>query len=298
MAKFQLTPDLMFSWLFKDIWKILASAVLFGALSIWVALSIPNQYTSSTIVASNFGEQGGKGALGKLGGLASIAGISVGKSNYSPEVLKEIISSNSFIAYFIRQQKIEAVIFASEGYDPNSKQFVYKQKLYDFKEKKWVRKYKYPQTLEPADVELVTAFKKNFSVSYDRKTELVKINFKSYSPEFAKTTLESLIVTFNEFMRQQEIENNTRSLDFLKSELEKSSYTEVRLSLQQIMEEQYKNLALAKTRKEFAFKTIEKPLFPVLKSEPKRAIICLAVTFGGVLFVSIVLITLRIFRSK
>lgn len=296
MAKFQLTPDLMFSWLFKDIWKILASAVLFGILSVWVALSIPNQYSSSTVVASNFGEQGGKGALSKLGGLASIAGISVGKSNYSPEVLKEIINSNSFLAYFIRKQKIEAVVFAAEGFSVENSSFEYNPKLYNAATQQWIRKFKYPQSLEPADIELVAAFKEKFSVSYDRKTELVKLNFKSYSPSFAQQTLNDLIVTFNEFMREQEVENNTLSLNFLKSELAKSNYTEVRLSLQQIMEEQYKNLALAKTRKEFAFKVIEKPLLPVLKSEPKRAFICVAITFGGVLVSLIVIWSIRIFR--
>lgn len=296
MAKFQLTPDLMFSWLFKDIWKILASAFLFGVLSVWVALSIPNQYSSSTVVASNFGEQGGKGALSKLGGLASIAGISVGKSNYSPEVLKEIINSNSFLAYFIRKQKIEAVVFAAEGFSVEKNSFEYNPKLYDASTQQWIRKFKYPQTLEPADIELVAAFKEKFSVSYDRKTELVKLNFKSYSPSFAQQTLNDLIVTFNEFMREQEVENNTLSLNFLKSELANSNYTEVRLSLQQIMEEQYKNLALAKTRKEFAFKVIEKPLLPVLKSEPKRAVICVAITLGGVLLSLIAIWSVRIFR--
>ncbi|MDE3271258.1 Wzz/FepE/Etk N-terminal domain-containing protein [Pseudoalteromonas sp. G4] len=298
MNQGSVTPEIILSWLLKDKWKILIAAIVFGGISIWVALSIPNQYTSSTVVSSNFNEQGGKGALSKLGGLASLAGISVGKSNYSPEVLKEIISSNSFLAFFIRQNKLEKIVMAAEGFNAENNSFIYNDKIYNVELNKWVRKFKYPQKLEPADIELVKKFKESFSISYDRKTELVKINFKSYSPTFAKSTLEAIIVTFNEFMRKQELESNTQSLEYLKTQLASAKYSEVKLSLQQIMEEQYKNLALANTRKEFAFKTIEAPLLPVLKSEPKRAIVCIAITFAGVFLVSLSLLTIRILRSN
>jgi uncharacterized protein involved in exopolysaccharide biosynthesis len=296
MKNSSFTPELLIAWFLKDFWKIAISFVVFAALSIWIAINIPNEYTSSTKVASNFNEQSGAGALSRLGGLASLAGISVGKSNYSPEVLREMISANSFLASFIKEQNIGAIIMAAEGFNPSSGEFIYNEKLYDAENAKWVREFKYPQSLEPADAELVKEFKDSFSISYDRKTELIQISFTSYSPAFAKALLENLVYSFNEFMRAQEIENNTQSLAFLKSELTNAGFSEVKMSLQQIMEEQYKNLALAKTRKEFAFKTIEAPLLPILKSAPKRAVICLAITLAGTIFTILMLFTFRLYR--
>jgi LPS O-antigen subunit length determinant protein (WzzB/FepE family) len=76
-----------------------------------------------------------------------------------------------------------------------------------------------------------------------------------------------------------------------------AKYAEVKLALQQILEEQYKKLALAQTREEYALRYIESPMLAVKKSGPKRAIICIAITIIGTTLSLFFWWSLRILRS-
>ena len=58
-----------------------------------------------------------------------------------------------------------------------------------------------------------------------------------------------------------------------------------------MIEEQAKVIMLAEVREEYVFKTIDPAIIPELKFKPKRALVCLLITFlGGVLSVLIVLV--------
>lgn len=292
------TPRLLITWLLKDFIKILLIAVLFAGLAVFYSLSIPNVYTSNTKVASNLSESGGMGgALSSLGNIASLAGVSIGGGGLSPEVLKESLTSGSFLASFIKAQKIESYIMAATKYDPTSDTYSYNDKIFDDKTNTWVRKFGFPKELIPGDSELVEKFKENLSVNFDRRTKLVTLSYTSLSPQLSQNILIELIEAFNVYMRDKDISDSLLSIKYLNQQLEVAKYTEVKTAIQQIMEEQYKKLALAKTREDYAFRYIEKPMMADKKSGPKRAIICLSITFLGTFFCVILWWTIRIFRS-
>lgn len=294
-----LTPKILVDWFLKDIYKIFAISIVFASFSVLYALSIPNQYSSRAVVSSNLSDSKSMGGtLSKLGGLASLAGVSLGGGgSLSPEVMSEMLNSNSFLATFIRKYDLATIIMAAEGYDSDSRQFNYKENVYDIKNKIWVRDFKFPQTLEPSDIEVVEKFKESFSTSYARKTMLININFKSYSPQFSLDVISKLIAHYNLFMRNNDMAEAESSIGYLEHELVASKYQEVKLALQQIMEEQYKKLALAKTRNDYALRIIEQPLLAAKKSEPRRAIICVLITLGGTFFSVLLLWTVRASRE-
>mgnify|MGYP001988045845 CR=1 FL=1 len=97
-------------------------------------------------------------------------------------------------------------------------------------------------------------------------------------------------------MRNNDITDSLGSVNYLKDELAKDNYSAVKLALQQIMEEQYKKLALANTRKEYALKFIDSPMLPINKSAPKRAMICAAITIFGTLLCMFIMWTFRILK--
>lgn len=295
-----ITPRLLLGWLIDDFLKICIIGIIFGVISIAVALSIPNKYSSNAIVISNLSDSKSMGgALSNLSGIASLAGVSLGGgSTVSPEVLKDMLNSNSFVAEFIRAKGLEKEVIATINYTPETNKFVYDDKLYDDATGTWVRKFKFPQTLEPSDAELAEKFKESFSAKYDRKTKAISINFTSYSPEFSKKTIVELVSYFNAFMRKRDLKDSENGLMYLQSELEKAKYSEVKNALQQVMEEQLKKLALAKTRDDYALRYVQEPMTPAKKSGPKRAIICLAITVGGTAVAVILIWTIRLFRSK
>lgn len=294
-----LTISTLFQWFKQDFIKISLIGIVFGAISVVYALSLPNVYSTKTIVISNLSEGGMGGSLSKLGGLASIAGVSLGGGKTtSPEVLSETIKSNSFLAEFIRSQEIEIELMAAKDFDPASGKFLLNEKIYDADSNTWVRDYKYPQTLAPSDIELVEKFKDVFGVNFARKTKLITLNFKSYSPEQSQKIPFELVKFFNEYMRAIDIKEATSTVAYLEDQLVKANAKEVKIALQQILEEQFKKLALANTRDEYAFKIIEAPLYPANKSEPKRAIICVVITILGTALTIMLWWSVRIFRQN
>ena len=69
--------------LFGVLWagkiKIIAITAVFAVASVIYALSVPNQYKATALLAPAQSSGGGlSGALGQLGGLASLAGVSIG----------------------------------------------------------------------------------------------------------------------------------------------------------------------------------------------------------------------------
>ena len=69
-------------------------AAVFAIVSVGYALSLPNQYKATVLLAPAQEESGGlSSALGQLGGLASLAGVNIGaggggESKHAQEILK------------------------------------------------------------------------------------------------------------------------------------------------------------------------------------------------------------------
>ena len=101
--------------LWRAIWAgkftIIIISMIFAVASIFFALSKPNIYKASAILApaSNEGGAGGLGALaGQFGGLASMAGINLGGGGGVDKtaLALEILKSRSFIEAFIAKHDL------------------------------------------------------------------------------------------------------------------------------------------------------------------------------------------------
>lgn len=296
---FSISLPEIFRWLWFDRLLIIFITITFGLMSVLYALSIENKYSSKVTVISNLEDSKSLGgSLGGLSGIASMAGLSLGGSNMSPEVLKEILTSDSFLGTFIKKQKIEPIIMAAKSYDPESKEFNFDEKVYDISNERWVREYYFPQELEPNEIELAEKFKENFSANYDRKTKLISMVYNSYSPSFSQEILIDLVNEFNSYIKKQERETAVKTIEYLKSELRGVVLSEVKTTMQALLEEQYKKLSIAETRNDYALKVIGSPLVAYNKSEPKRAVICFVITLFGLITASLISISYRIIKRR
>ena len=68
----------LFATLWRGKWIIILVTIFFAAGGVFYALSKPDVFQSSVLLASAQGEGGAGGLSGQLGGLASLAGISLG----------------------------------------------------------------------------------------------------------------------------------------------------------------------------------------------------------------------------
>lgn len=274
---------------------IIIISLIFAVASVFFALSKPNIYKASAILApaSSEGGAGGLGALaGQFGGLASMAGINLGGGGGDKTALAiEILKSRSFIEAFITKHDLLVTLMATKNWDMTSDTLIVNEELYDQVNKKWIREVKAPKKPEPSSWEAYKELSELLTVSQDKTTSMVNIEIAFYSPSIAKQWLTWLIQDINEFMREQDQIEAKASIDYLTEQLVNIKVATMETVFYQLIEEQTKNMMLTMVKKEYVLKTIDPAQVPDTKDKPKRAlIVVLGTMLGGILSVLIVLI--------
>jgi uncharacterized protein involved in exopolysaccharide biosynthesis len=291
--------------LWRAIWAgkftIIIISMLFAVASIFFALSKPNIYKASAILApaASKGGAGGLGALaGQFGGLASMAGINLGGGGGDKTALAlEIIKSRSFIESFIAKHDLLVPLMAAKNWDLATDTLILDEELYDEANNKWIREVKAPKKPEPSSWEAFRDFSEIITVSQDKTSSMVNIDIEFYSPTIAKQWLTWLIKDINEFMREQDQIEAQASIDYLTEQLSEIEVATMETVFYQLIEEQTKNMMLTRVKKEYVLKTIDQAQVPETKDKPKRAlIVVLGTMLGGILSVLIILI--RYFSRK
>lgn len=288
--------------LWRAVWAgkftIIAITFLFAVASIFFALSKPNVYKASAILAPASAEGGAGGLAGQFGGLASLAGINLGGSGGDKTALAlEILKSRSFIETFISKHELLVPLMAGKSWDLATDTLILDNELYDQVNNKWLREVKPPQNAEPSSWQAFKNFSGLLSLSKDDVTSMITIEIKFLSPTMAKQWLTWLITDINDFMRDQDQKEAQDSIDYLTQQLENIQVTTMETVFYQLIEEQTKNMMLTKVKAEYVLKTIDPPQVPDEKAGPKRAII---VIFGTMLggMISILIVLIRYFSKK
>ena len=284
--------------LFGVLWagkiKIIAITAVFAVASIIYALSVPNQYKATALLAPAQSSGGGlSGALGQLGGLASLAGVSLGGGESSEgQIAQEIMKSWSYIEGFIAENNIAVEVFAAEGWSKGSNELKIDDDFYDTETKTWsVKNDTTGEVGPPSSWELFEEFSERLAVSEDKKSGLVSVSIEYYSPLIAKQWVDLYVESINRFMQQRQVDKVTRNINYLQEQIEKTSIAQMQEVFYTIIEEQTKNKMLAEASPEYAFVAVGPSMVPELKSQPKRALICiLGALLGGMLSVLMVLI--------
>jgi len=273
--------------------KIIAITALFAIASVIYALSVPNQYKATALLAPAQSSGGGlSGALGQLGGLASLAGVSIGGGESSEaQIAQEIMKSWSFIESFIADNDLAVEVFAAEGWSKGSNELQINDDVYDTQNKQWLVENEAGVMGPPSSWSLFKAFSGRLAVSEDKKSGLVSVSIEYYSPQIAKQWLDMYVSAVNAHMQQRQVAKVTNNINYLQAQIEKTSIAEMREVFYTIIEEQTKNKMLAEASPEYAFVAVSPSMVPEEKSQPKRALICMLGTLlGGMLSVLLVLI--------
>ena len=259
------------------------------------ALSIPNIYESKALLAPK-GESGSGGLAGlarQYGGLASLAGINIGGGG--GESSKSMIAQQKMqsLDFFTRHLYEETVLdlMAVDHWEAASGKLVIDPDVFDVKSQTWLREASYPRQAKPSAQEAHKAFLGVLALSEDKKTSLVTIAIKHQSPVVAQAWVELIISAVTEELRGSDVEEAQGSIAFLEQQRTQTSLVSLDEVFAQLIEEQTKTIMLANVSKDYVFNVIDPAVIPELKSEPKRALICILGTlFGGLLGVLLVLV--------
>jgi LPS O-antigen subunit length determinant protein (WzzB/FepE family) len=278
--------------LFAVLWagktKIIAITAVFAIASVIYALSVPNQYKATALLAPAQQDSGGiSGALGQLGGLASLAGVSIGGGDSSEaQVAQEIMKSWSFVEGFIADNDLAVEISAVDRWDKESNRLLINNDIYDVENKKWVS-----EDGPPSSWQLFKAFSERVAVSEDKKSGFITVSIEYYSPQIAKQWLDLYISSINKHMQERQVAKVSNNIEYLEAQIEKTSITEMQEVFYTIIEEQIKSQMLAEASPDYAFVAVSPSMVPEEKSQPKRALICILGTLlGGMLSVLLVLV--------
>jgi uncharacterized protein involved in exopolysaccharide biosynthesis len=253
------------------------------------ALSLPNIYESKALLAPK-GEGGAGGLAGlarQYGGLASLAGINIGggggESSRSMMAQLKIQSLDFFTRHLYEEIVLD--LMAVDHSDAASGALVYNSDVFDIKSQTWLRQAK------PSAQKAHKAFLAVLTLSEDQKTSLVTIAIQHQSPVVAQAWVTLIIEAVTEELRGSDVEEAQRSIAFLEQQRIQTSLVSLDEVFAQLIEEQTKTIMLANVSKDYVFDVIDPAVVPELKSDPKRAFICILGTLlGGMLAVLLVLV--------
>ena len=152
-------------------------------------------------------------------------------------------------------------------------------------------KLSYPRQAKPSAQEAHEAFLEVLSLSEDKETSFVTIAIKHQSPVVAQAWVALIIEAVTEELRGSDVEEAQGSIAFLEQQRTQTSLVSLDEVFAQLIEEQTKTIMLANVSKDYVFNVIDPAVVPELKSEPKRALICILGTLlGGMLGVLLVLV--------
>jgi uncharacterized protein involved in exopolysaccharide biosynthesis len=256
---------------------IAACAAIAGLGAITYSLLSAKWYRAQATVAPARQDASGSslGALGgQIGGLASLVGVDIGDDEDQRKETLGRLASREFTYDFLRTEGIVPILFADE---------------WDSQAKRWKSPAKAP-SIEDA-YRVFTA--RVFTVSEDRRTDLIKITVDWTDPELARTWANNLVTKINADRRAVARSDSERSLEFLSRELEKTSIVELRQAINRMVESEIRKQMLVNVREEYAFKVIDPAFLPGPHSvvRPRIAILtAIGLIIGGLLGFGIALV--------
>lgn len=167
--------------------------------------------------------------LPSFGGLSSIAGLGGKEDGVKVEAIA-ILKSQSFALKFIKTESLSE-LYSEEGGASTPNQ-VYKN------------------------------FSDSLGVKQDRKTGKIELSITLPDRQKTAEIANKLVEVINERMKSQKIKSLESQLVYLERELRKTSVVEVRAVIFGLMGEAVKSLALANTKTQFVFKTIDAAVQP------------------------------------
>lgn len=265
------------------VWSYRNILLLFSSLAASIALAVAifawsNMYTSTSLLMPKSSGSGGSlsQALGlpDMGGLSKVVGLDGGsKGDAHIDLAKTLLTSRGFILDFIERHDYLPEIMAATNWDRGSNMIIYDNRGYD----KDIDKL----TFNPSDDDIYKNFLNGFSISTDRATQFVTIEFIHFSPHFAQEVLDRLIIDVNKNVKIRETNRLKKSIEYLNNQLEETPSIQLQQVFISLREANVKDLMLAEIDEYYVLDIIDPPNIPFLKTSPRRTFILIFGTLFG-----------------
>lgn len=293
----------LLSVIFDGKWIIASITILFSVGIVFYSLSLPNIYQSKAILVPVEFSKSLSNNLNAYSGLANLAGISLssGGGDSNSEKAVEKLNTLSFFENNIIPNIYLPELMAVESWDRANNKLLFNPNIYDEVNKKWVRKYDYPQKQKPTAQESFRRFKSNMSIVEDSKNGFITVSIKHQSPYIAKKWTELIINQVNNFYKEKDKLEAEKALIYLNNQIDKTSLTEIKQVIAGLLQQETQKLTLIEASESYVFEYIDPPAVMEMKVGPRRSLICIiGAIVGGLFSIMIVLLKhyLFLFRKK
>lgn len=290
----------LFLILWRARWLIIGCTVFAGLLAAGISATMPNIYRAQVLLApAEEASGGGLAALaGQLGGLASLAGVNIGKSEASKTAIAmEVLKSRVFVTNFVRQREIVVPLMAATEWDANNDELIFNGDVYDALEKRWVVQELNKKSEYPTDWDIYNRFSGIMEVQKDKGSGLITVSVDFYSPVLAKQWADWLIEDVNAQVRKMDVDEATKSIEYLKRQLQQVSIKEMQQIFYQLIEKQTQTIMLANVRDQYVFKVIDPAVVPQAMYGPKRTLIVLVSTIAAFFLSTLIAVLASLFKT-
>lgn len=276
--------------LFAILWggrkQIVLCTVAATVLAITLALVLPPVYRSTALVAPIESDSDTSSVQSLLNPLSGIQGLYAG-AGFSSSIEKAIAVLNSrlFALQFINKNNLLPELFA-ERWDEGQQIWIDASGIAADAPEQW---------------QIFEKFESMLSVERSRETGLIQVSIDWEDPVKAAQWVNQIIEDVNLQLRNNDIDQAQKSLDYLSGQLEETSVVEMRQALFSLIEAQTQTIMLANVREEYVFDVIDPAVVPEFRIAPARRLIAISGLAIG-LFLGCALVyasyTYRHFKSQ
>ena len=261
---------------------------IFAFCSVFYSFTQHEIWRSSTILEVSSKIAGGGSSSG--GGL-SLAGIKLkdDKSD-SSKALTLMTSRDLFKQILENNEEVLPYLMAFDSYDKNNNRDKFDPTSYDIDEKKWIFG---PPSFNSAYLSYLGTIDVDLNIG----NGFIYLSASHRSPIFAKNILNIVIDELNNLARQRDLDEATKSLDYLYQKLDETFQDNVKLSISALIESQLKKQTLAKVKDNYLVDPLDSPFIPEERYSPVRRTILLYGTIIG-LMLGVIFVLLRHYVSK
>lgn len=278
-------------------WKKYCAAAFVGAVLLAAfSYSRMPQYNAEAVSIVNISSASSL-LKGSLGSLASLAGVNVSSGDSNAMFNISYINSRELADAFIAKYDLRHELFY-KSYDENG---AYKQadrldRLYvkllgkGYADARDDDVYLAPG---PSKEELYKKFQRVFHVNVDQKKMTVLVSVTWKDPIKAKQWANDYIRLANDILKRKAIGESTLKIHYLETQARENTEVEVQQAIYSLIETEMKQIAVAESSDQYAFKVTQRAFLPERRVSPNRY----AYLFSGMILGCVGMFGFILFRN-
>jgi uncharacterized protein involved in exopolysaccharide biosynthesis len=247
----------------------------FTVLSVIYALILPPVYRAQVLLMPVNQSQGSTGVLtGQFSELAALTGFGfTGASDASVQRALATLKSRVMTEAFMKEAGVLQAMYPA---------------MWDAEKKAWKPATGWfgssNQSAGPSMESAYRAFDQGIrTVNFDRKTNLTTVTIDWSDPQIAAQWANRLVKKVNSQLQGEAVKDAEQNIVYLREQLKTNSAVEMQQAIYNLIEAQMKNIMVASTRDDYAFKVIDPAVPPEQKIKPSRRLIVMVGLFLGLL---------------